>query len=259
MDHPEGSASSISLAAQILLLNAAFWILAAAVTLVFLLVGTPYVTAVGLLTRNRRRTLRLLRLTIGYYGATILRCGWPLVRVRFVDLSPADKPPFILVANHRSSSDPFLMARLPRWECIQVLNNWPARIPVLGVVSRIAGYLKVRQMPIEDFIQMGSNLLAEGCSIITFPEGTRSGSTRMGPFHGAAFRLAQRTGAKIVPIAISGNENIPPRGSMLLRPGRISVTKLPALTAEQYADMTPYALKTRVHDIIERQLESPAT
>jgi 1-acyl-sn-glycerol-3-phosphate acyltransferase len=80
----------------------------------------------------------------------------------------------------------------------------------------------------------------------------------MGPFHGAAFRLAQRTGAKIVPLAISGNENIPRRGSLVLRPGRISVTKLPAITAEQYADMTPYALKLWVHDIIQRQLEGPA-
>jgi 1-acyl-sn-glycerol-3-phosphate acyltransferase len=257
MDPSEGPATSLSNVARILLLNIMFWTLAAFVTLLFLLVGTPYLTAARVLTRNRRYTLRLLRRTISHYGAAILRCGWPLVRVRFVDLSPAAPPPFIFVANHRSSSDPFLMACLP-FECIQVLNNWPARIPVLGVVSRIAGYLKVRQMPVEDFIQEGSKLLAEGCSIIAFPEGTRSGSTRMGPFHGAAFRLAQRTGARIVPLAIAGNENTPPRGSLLLHPGRISVTKLPAITAEQYAGMTPYALKTWVHGIIAQQLKGPA-
>jgi 1-acyl-sn-glycerol-3-phosphate acyltransferase len=257
MDQSERLAGSISRAARILLLNVTFWISAALVTLVFLLLGTPYVTAAGLLTRNRRRTLRLLRRTISHYGAAILRCGWPLVRVRYVDHSPKDKPPFIFVANHRSSSDPFLMACLP-FECIQVLNNWPARIPVLGVVSRIAGYLKVRAMPVEDFVQAGSKLLAEGCSIIAFPEGTRSGSPRMGPFHGAAFRLAQQTGAKIVPLAIAGNENTPPRGSLLLHPGRIVVAKLPAITAEQYAGMTPYKLKMWVHGIIERQLEGPA-
>jgi 1-acyl-sn-glycerol-3-phosphate acyltransferase len=241
-----------------ILLNVLFWPAALLVTFAFLLLGAPYVTLVGLLTRNRRRTLRLLRRTISLYGSAILVCAWPLVRVRYIDLAPADKPPFILVANHRSSSDAFLMACVPL-ECIQVLNNWPARIPVLGIVSRIAGYLKVRQMPLEEFIQIGSTLLAEGCSIITFPEGTRSGSTRMGPFHGAAFRLARHSGATIVPLAISGNENIPSRGSMCLHPGRIVITKLPAITPDQYAGMTPYKLKTWVHDMIQRQLEGPAT
>jgi 1-acyl-sn-glycerol-3-phosphate acyltransferase len=242
---------------RILCLNLVFWPAAALLTLSFLLLFAPLITLSGLLPQNRRRTLRLLRRTISHYGSAILACAWPMVRVRFVDLAPTDKPPFIFVANHRSSSDPFLMSCLSQ-ECIQVLNNWPARIPVIGIISRIAGYLKVRQMPLEDFIQIGSKLLADGCSIITFPEGTRSGSTRMGPFHGAAFRLAQRTGATIVPLAIAGNENIPPRGSMLLHPGRVVVTKLPALTPDQYAGMTPFKLKTRVHDMIQRQLNGPA-
>jgi 1-acyl-sn-glycerol-3-phosphate acyltransferase len=257
MEQPETHGRPAPHAARVLLLNLSFWTLAALVTLLFILIGVPYVTAFGLLSRNRRRTLRLLRRTISHYGSSILQCGWPLVRVRFVDHAPGDQPPFVFIANHRSSSDPFLMAVLP-FECIQVLNNWPARIPVLGIVARIAGYLKVRQMPIEDFIRQGSKLLAEGCSIIAFPEGTRSGSSRMGPFHGAAFRLAQHHGAKIVPLTISGNENIPPRGSLRLYPGRVVVTKLPAITPDQYAALNPYKLKTHVHGIIERHLAEPA-
>jgi 1-acyl-sn-glycerol-3-phosphate acyltransferase len=241
-------------AACLILLNVQFWPLALLVTLLFLIVGVPYVTAFDLLFRNRRRTLRLFRRTISRYGAVILKCGWPFVRVRFVDHAPADPPPFVFVANHLSSSDPFLMACLP-FECIQVLNNWPARIPVLGFFSLLAGYLKVREMPIEDYIQAGSKLLAEGTSIIAFPEGTRSRSRQMGPFHGSTFRLAQHHGAKIVPLAISGNENIPKRGSLLLRPGLIVVTKLPAISPIEYAGMNAYKLKNRIHDIIQRNLD----
>ena len=179
------------------------------------------------------------------------------MRVRYVDYAPQDTPPFVFVANHVSSSDPFLMAGLP-FECIQVLNNWPARIPVLGFFSLLAGYLKVREMPIDAFIQAGSKLLAEGTSIIAFPEGTRSGSGHMGPFHGSAFRLAQHHGAKIVPLAVSGNENIPGSGSLLLHPGLIVVAKLPAITRDQYAGMNAYKLKTWVHAIIQRQLDRPS-
>jgi 1-acyl-sn-glycerol-3-phosphate acyltransferase len=256
MERPGKQESAVTQAVRVVLLNVTFWTAAALVTAVGLVVGTPIVTGVGLVC-GHRRGLWTLRRAISCYGAVIIRCGWPWARVQFVDHAPGDKPPFVFVANHRSSSDPFLMACLP-FECIQVLNNWPARLPVLGFVARVAGYLKVRQMPVEEFIAAGAKLLGEGCSIIAFPEGTRSGSTRMGPFHGAVFRLAQREEAKIVPLAISGNEEIPRRGSLVLRPGRIVVAKLPAISAEQYAGMTPYKLKMWVHGIIERQLEDPA-
>jgi 1-acyl-sn-glycerol-3-phosphate acyltransferase len=111
-------------------------------------------------------------------------------------------------------------------------------------------------MPFADFLAIGSRLFTEGVSIIAFPEGTRSGSRLMGPFHGSAFRLAQHVQAKICPLAISGTENIPKRGSLVLHPGKIVVTKLPSLTYEQYKDMNAYTLKTRVRQIIQDHLEA---
>ncbi|HEY1921502.1 MAG TPA: lysophospholipid acyltransferase family protein, partial [Tepidisphaeraceae bacterium] len=95
-----------------------------------------------------------------------------------------------------------------------------------------------------------------GVSIIAFPEGTRSGSRRMGQFHGSAFRLAQHAGVKICPLAISGNENIPHRGSLLLHPGHIVMTKLPSVTCEQYKEMNAFTLKTRVRETIHEYLEA---
>jgi 1-acyl-sn-glycerol-3-phosphate acyltransferase len=60
----------------------------------------------------------------------------------------------------------------------------------------------------------------------------------------------------VVPIAICGNERIPPRGSLLLRPGRIVVNKLPAITPSQYAGMTPFKLKNLVRDAIRQHLDN---
>jgi 1-acyl-sn-glycerol-3-phosphate acyltransferase len=172
-----------------------------------------------------------------------------------VDCAPDDKPPFVFVANHRSTSDAFLTAFLTM-ESVQVLNIWPSRVPLINYLSRTAGYLRVREMPFEEFIEAGTRLLADGVSIIAFPEGTRSGSKKMGPFHGSAFRLAQRAGVKICPLAISGSENNPRRGSLVMHPGHIVITKLPAITLEQYKEMSPYALKMRVRETIQRHLDS---
>lgn len=236
-------------------LNAVFWTLSALVTVSFAILGTLYVAIFALVVQNHRRTLWLLRRTISNFGHTILKCSWPLVRIRYIDHAPTDSPPFVFVCNHRSFSDGFLMAHLP-YECIQVVNIWPFRIPLIGIVAKIAGYLSVRQMTFEQFLEKGSRLLAQGVSIVTFPEGTRSGTRSMGPFHGTAFRLAQHAHVNIVPIAISGNEYIPHRGSLVLHPGRIDIHKLPAITPAQYQNLSPFQLKTLAHDIIQRHLEA---
>jgi 1-acyl-sn-glycerol-3-phosphate acyltransferase len=97
-------------------------------------------------------------------------------------------------------------------------------------------------------------LLAEGVSIIFFPEGTRSGSREMGPFHGTAFRLALRSKSPIVPLCIVGNENIPPKGSFLFRPGTVRVRRLPAICWEEYRHFNVFAFKNRVRAIIESEL-----
>jgi len=236
-------------------LNVWFWSLFAAASILFLVLAVPYVYLFDLLGRNRRRTLWLVRRTISHYGATAMHCGWPLIRVRFIDYAPQEKPPFVFVANHRSASDAFLMSVLPV-ECVEILNIWPSRLPFVNCFSRLAGYLRVREMPFDQFIEAGSRLLADGVSIIAFPEGTRSGSCQLGQFHGSAFRLAQHVGAKICPVTISGNEHIPSRGSLVLHPGRIVISKLPAVTCEQYQELNAYRLKTRVRETMRKHLDA---
>jgi 1-acyl-sn-glycerol-3-phosphate acyltransferase len=110
-------------------------------------------------------------------------------------------------------------------------------------------------MPPDLFFEQAVILLKEKVSIIFFPEGTRSGGKQMGNFHGSAFRLALKSKAPIVPLCISGNENIPPKGSLLLRPGTIRVRRLPAITWAEYKDLTVFSLKNKVREIISNELQ----
>ena len=240
---------------QIVLLNVSFWILFTIVSILYGSAAVLCLTMVHYTLRNRRLTKRLIRRAISYYGAMVDRCGWPFIRVRYVDCAPDEKPPFVFAVNHRSSSDGFLMGLLPV-ELVQVLNIWPAHTPVIGPLARAGEYLRVREMPFDEFLEAGSRLISVGCSVVVFPEGTRSGSRTLGPFHGAGFRLAQRCGVKIAPIAIAGNERMPPRGSLLLRPGRVTVTKLPSITPEQYAGISPYQLKNLAREKIRTHLDA---
>ena len=205
---------------------------------------------------SHRRTMKRFRRAISWYGKIITAIPYPFIRLRYEDHSK-DGPgePYIFVSNHRAASDAFLMCVLPH-EVVQIVNIWPFRIPVLGLYARFSGYLNIRMMPHEQFMERATKLLSDGVSIIFFPEGTRSASRTMGSFHGAAFRLALESKAAVVPLCITGNENIPPKGSLLLRPGIVRVRRLPAITWEEYKNVNAFAFKNRVWRIIDTELSA---
>ncbi len=219
----------------------------------FLNLGIFIIFALAFLTK--RRIFKLLRQAIRWYGAVIIRIlPWPLVRLDYKNAGQNDPAgPYIFVCNHRSACDPFLMAVFP-YEIIQVVNIWPFRLPALGIIAKIAGYLSVREMPYAEFAAKTAWLIKTGVSLAAFPEGTRSRDKSVGQFHSAVFRTALETGAAIVPVCITGNENVPPIGSGILRPALIKIRRLPALTQDRYRDFTPYKLKNYVRDMIAKEV-----
>jgi 1-acyl-sn-glycerol-3-phosphate acyltransferase len=211
--------------------------------------------AVASLVVSRRRAMRMFRRAINWYGWGIIHgVAFPCVRVTY--RRPAPDPgagACVFVSNHRSGSDAFFMAVL-REEMVQVVNIWPFRIPVLGFAARMAGYLSVREMPIDDFIARGRALLREGVSIVVFPEGTRSGGRELGSFHGAAFRLALAAGVPIVPLCVAGTERTPARGTAWLEPARIRIHRLPAVPWASFRDLDAFHLKTRIRKMMAAEL-----
>ena len=199
-----------------------------------------------------RRTLANIRELIKVYGRTVVFLGWPFVRIRVERKAPPSDP-CIYICNHRSTTDGFLMG-MQQCEGIQVVNIWPFKIPVLGVFARLAGYLSIREMAPEEFMQRAAKLLEQGVSVIAFPEGTRAGSRKMGSFHGVLFRLALQTGAPIVPLCLSGTEDKPTKGSLVLHPGLIRMRFLSPVVAETYQGMSAFQLKNHVRDLMISEL-----
>lgn len=225
-----------------------FSLSAVPVLALFIAVQAPFV--------GHRRAMQLFRMAIRWYGRGVIYVlPFPWVRVRFEDHSRGAIPqPCLVICNHRSASDPFLMGALPFYNGVQIVNKWPFKLPLWGPMARWAGYLSINDMEPGEFFRRASALLRDGISLLAFPEGTRARSVEMGPFHGAMFRLALETGTPILPLCISGNEAIPPRGTLLLNPGRIVLRCLPPVTRDEYRDLTAFQLKNKVRDLISREL-----
>ena len=202
-----------------------------------------------------RKILRFIRVAIRWYGAVMIRIlPFPFIRLDYKNFGTNDLPgPYLFVCNHRAASDPFFMAVFP-YEIVQIVNIWPFRLPALGIIAKIAGYLSVREMPYAEFAAKTAKLIGQGVSIAAFPEGTRSRDKSVGQFHSAIFRTALSTRAPIVPVCITGNENVPPIGSGFLRPALVKIHRLPALTWGQYKTFNAFKLKNFIRDLIAKEV-----
>jgi 1-acyl-sn-glycerol-3-phosphate acyltransferase len=135
---------------------------------------------------------------------------------------------FILVANHCSNLDPPIIGWATGHQVGRVIHFMAKaemrRWPLVGWLARQAGVYFVRRGEGDREAQRFSlAALADGRPLAIFPEGTRSrdGHLKSGK-SGAAF-LALRSGAPLLPVAISGTQHIFPGRSRWPRPTRVVV------------------------------------
>lgn len=139
----------------------------------------------------------------------------------------------VFMANHQSNFDiPALFAGLP------VQFRWIAkielfRIPLFGLVMHRTGYIPVdrsdRKKSLES-LKEGARRIANGTSVVIFPEGTRSDDGNLLPFKKGGFTLAEQAGVPIVPVAIVGSGRIMAKHRRIITPGTIRVIIFPPLT-----------------------------
>jgi 1-acyl-sn-glycerol-3-phosphate acyltransferase len=220
---------------------------AIAVLTVYMLLTAPFFSHLQNMFRFRR--------LIGLYGSVIIHVlVRPIGPVIYMAAPRDRKVAKIIVSNHVSASDPFLVGCLPE-VFVQVVNTWPFKLPVWGIFARWSGYLNVKQLTPDAFMEACVKLLQEGTTIVAFPEGTRAGEGPMGPFHSSIFRVALATHVPIVPMCIYGNARAPARGSLILEPATVRVHCLPEVTWDVYQSMTPFQLKNYVRDLIRQEVE----
>jgi 1-acyl-sn-glycerol-3-phosphate acyltransferase len=165
---------------------------------------------------DRRRAL-LHRFTCFWASLyTWLNPAWR-VRVEGRDRIRPDAA-YVMVANHQSLLDILVLFRLfVHFKWVSKIENF--RVPFIGWNMSLNRYIKLRRGSRDSIaraLHACERALAQGSSIMMFPEGTRSPDGRLRAFKPGAFTLAQRTGAPILPIVIEGTASaLPKRGFVL--------------------------------------------
>lgn len=215
--------------------------------------SVPWLLALLMPRSLRGRIMRYIALG---FGLTAIRCAMrPFFRVRYEDRSGHAGEAMIHVFNHRSGSDPFLVAAMGI-EIIQLVNGWPMKLPFFGYFARLAEYVDVTRTSYQDMAGHIRSMILQGTSVVAFPEGHRSCSRTMGPLHSGIFRIAKEKGLAVCPCVIVGNEDIPDRRFRFRRRGTVLVRRLPPVSgAEVGRFASAFALKRHVGGIIAAEAE----
>ncbi|MFO0726266.1 MAG: lysophospholipid acyltransferase family protein [Myxococcota bacterium] len=165
--------------------------------------------------------------------------------------------PYVVVSNHESTADPFLLSWLP-WDMRWVAKEELFKLPLIGWLLRFGGDMPVRRGDkgsVEELMKACKETLAAGVPVMLFPEGTRSPDGKLLPFKDGAFQLAIETGVPIVPVALSGTRSCRPKGSLWFGEARARVRALAPISTEGLTLADVATLRERVRAVIEQAVQ----
>ncbi len=143
--------------------------------------------------------------------------------------------PVLIVANHRSFLDPFLIGTLlPPNRPLNFMGKAElfARPRAGWYVSRCGCFPVRRGESDPAALETGRMVLEGGGALVLFPEGTRLRWGGLGEPRRGAFRLAMQTGAGVVPECVIGAENVR-RAKVIVRPVHCQVHAAPPIPVER--------------------------
>lgn len=130
----------------------------------------------------------------------------------------------ILACNHQAAIDPVLVC-MSFWRQV----CWLAKVELVKTARiawffRGAGVIPVdRAAPQEESVDKAARVLKEGKIFGIFPEGTRSPDGRVYKGYTGVARVAQRSGAPVIPTGIAGAAKAHKKGSRLAKPSKTDV------------------------------------
>jgi 1-acyl-sn-glycerol-3-phosphate acyltransferase len=163
----------------------------------------------------------------------------------------------VIVSNHQSFVD------IPVISHLGIDAKWLAKaelfaVPGFGWMMRMAGDIPVRRTDRRSSaraVLRSAKYLRDGCSVVFFPEGTRSPDGRVLPFNDGPFQLAIREGVPVLPLVVSGSGEALPRDSWQFGPSReIELHVRPPVSTEGLTAKDAHRLQESVRELIAQQL-----
>ena len=182
------------------------------------------------------------------WAGKLLRLAGVTVTVTGKENIPEGRP-CVFVGNHRSYYDiPLVLTQLDKPHAL-VSKKEVAKIPLVRGWMRLLHCVFLDREDPRKAMEALNEAIAnvkKGCSVIIFPEGTRNKGEEgsLLEFKGGAFRIATKTGAPLVPLAIHNSRDIMENNGGWMKPTHVTIQILPAIeigamTREQLQGAAP--------------------
>jgi acyl carrier protein len=171
------------------------------------------------------------RVTTAALRAYLKVAGWQ-VQVEGREHLQDDKP-YMFVANHTSYADIVVLMAALGTDYHFVAKAEVMAMPFFGTFLRKLGHYSFRREDPRARLEQAKQVeeaLRRGESVFIFPEGTFNAQSGVRAFHLGAFKAATAAQREIVPVALDGTRRVLRDGSVLPRPGKISITICPPVT-----------------------------
>ena len=130
-------------------------------------------------------------------------------------------------------------------------------IPIVGKVLYGAGFLAIDREndrnALKTILTAADYLKRDLCSIGIYPEGTRSKTGELLPFHAGSFKIAQRAKVPVVVACVRGSEKSQVVNPF--RPNKVRLEILGVIPAETVSASRTDALAEQARELIQARLD----
>ena len=145
-----------------------------------------------------------------------------------------EKGPFVIVANHASILDGFILAAAANTQLFIMVKKESFENPITGWYLRKVLCFPVDRSKADSYaIRRAMKVLNEGHNLGLFPEGTRNKEGKVSSFKSGAIRFATKKKIPIIPAYIGNAHLLTPPETTLPRPAKLSVDFLPPVDTAQ--------------------------
>ncbi len=202
----------------------------------------------------------MLRIVQGAFKFLLFICGTK-VTVKGLD-NITEGEAVLFVANHQSFFDIIISYSQMKNRCGYIAKDNLEHIPLLSWNMKFLFCLFLKRDDLRqgmETIKKAIDYIKNGISVFVFPEGTRNKSgvdTELQPFHRGSFKIAQRTGCRIIPVSFNRTSDIFEAHFPVVKPREVIVEygapiAYGDLSREEQKHIDEY-FRTIIRDMVEK-------
>ncbi len=196
-----------------LLLTIYFWIItviSVLISFISCIIVYPFI--------DQKTFARLFEKVCGYIiiYSMVIPGFWKIIIKDYRQNPTWDEKRYVIIANHISFIDSLLGILIPLKKKYMMARIF-TYIPIFGWITKSAGFVFVDnkdKTTLYDAVDKAVNSMKDGCSFMLYPEGKRTHGN-LEKFKTGAYRIAQKTRVKILPLCLKGTNVAMPIGGIV--------------------------------------------